>query len=85
IIPYNQPLTTTHIQITTPINSHPPLTTLIPTALIQPKHIHNSRTHLLITTHLFLNLFPIKSIQQLPSTQQHNQHIHNFFTTLTNQ
>ncbi|WP_145361315.1 SMC-Scp complex subunit ScpB [Staphylococcus epidermidis] len=85
IIPYNQPLTPPHIQIITPINSHPPVNTLIPTPLLQPKHLHHSTTHHLITTHLFLNLFPIQNLHPLPTTQQHQPQIDQFFTNLLNQ
>lgn len=38
-----------------------------------------------MTTDLFLNVFGMKSIEELPSTEEDNEEIENFFSTLTEQ
>ena len=80
IIAYNQPLTRSDIEVTRGINSDGAVRTLI-----AAKDMENSRSHLLMTTDLFLNVFGMKSIEELPSTEEDNEEIENFFSTLTEQ
>lgn len=85
IITYNQPLTRSDIEITRGINPDGAVRTLIVRRLIETEDMKNSRSHLLMITDLFLNIFGMKSIEGLPSTKEDSEEIENFFSTLIDQ
>ncbi|MDU3989602.1 MAG: SMC-Scp complex subunit ScpB, partial [Staphylococcus sp.] len=85
IIAYNQPLSRSDIELIRSINSDGAVKTLIAKGLVEAKVVNEQRSQQLITTDLFLNVFGMKSIEELPSTEEDNEEIENFFSTLTEQ
>lgn len=85
IIAYNQPMTRNDIEMIRGINSDGPVKTLIAKGLIEPKQHPETRGQLLYTTNLFLNVFGLASIEDLPTTDEDEEDIENFFSELVNQ
>lgn len=85
IIAYNQPVTRSDIEIIRGINSDGAAKTLIARGLIEAKDEDNSRSQQLYTTPLFLNVFGMKNIDELPTTEEEEEEIESFFNNLINQ
>ncbi|NJI14041.1 SMC-Scp complex subunit ScpB [Staphylococcus agnetis] len=85
IIAYNQPMIRSDIEMIRGINSDGPVKTLIAKGLIEPKQHPETRGQHLYTTDLFLNVFGLKSLDALPTTDEDEEEIENFFSELVNQ
>lgn len=85
IIAYNQPLSRSDIELIRGINSDGAVRTLIARGLIEAKDVENSRSHALKTTDLFLNVFGIEKIEDLPTTEEDEEEMDDFFSNLVNQ
>lgn len=85
IIAYNQPLSRSDIELIRGINSDGAVRTLIARGLIEAKDVENSRSHALQTTDLFLNVFGIEKIEDLPTTEEDEEEMDDFFSNLVNQ
>lgn len=85
IIAYNQPLTRSDIEMIRGINSDGAVKTLIARGLVEAKEVQNSRSQQLITTDLFLNVFGIEKLEDLPTTQEDDEEMDAFFNNLVNQ
>lgn len=85
IIAYNQPLTRSDIELIRGINSDGAVKTLIARGLVEAKEVQNSRSQQLITTDLFLNVFGIEKLEDLPTTQEDEEEMDAFFSNLVNQ
>lgn len=85
IIAYNQPLTRSDIEMIRGINSDGAVKTLIARGLVESKEVDHSRSHHLITTDLFLNVFGIESLESLPTTEEDDAEMDEFFSNLVNQ
>lgn len=85
IIAYNQPLTRSDIEMIRGINSDGAVRTLIARGLIEAKEVETSRSHLLQTTNLFLNVFGIEKLEDLPTTEEDEEEMEDFFSNLVNQ
>ena len=85
IITYNQPLTRGDIEMIRGINSDGAVKTLIARGLVEAKDVDHSRSHHLITTDLFLNVFGIENLDALPTTEEDEAEMDEFFSNLVNQ
>ncbi|MCD8915078.1 MULTISPECIES: SMC-Scp complex subunit ScpB [Staphylococcus] len=85
IIAYNQPVTRNDIEIIRGINSDGAAKTLIARGLVEAKDEESSRSQQLYTTPLFLNVFGMKNIDELPTTEEEEEEIESFFNNLINQ
>lgn len=85
IIAYNQPLTRSDIEMIRGNNSDGAVKTLIARGLVEAKSEPNSRSQQLYTTDLFLNVFGIKHLDELPTTEEEDEEIEAFFSNLVNQ
>ncbi|UEX89130.1 SMC-Scp complex subunit ScpB [Staphylococcus ratti] len=85
IIAYNQPMTRNDIEMIRGINSDGPVKTLIAKGLIEPKQYPETRGQQLYTTDLFLNVFGLENLEGLPTTDEDEEEIENFFSELVNQ
>lgn len=85
IIAYNQPLSRSDIELIRGINSDGAVRTLIARGLIEAKDVENSRSHALQTTDLFLNVFGIEKMEDLPTTEEDEEEMDDFFSNLVNQ
>lgn len=85
IIAYNQPLSRSDIELIRGINSDGAVRTLIARGLIEAKDVENSRSHALQTTDLFLNVFGIEKMEDLPTTEEDEEEMEDFFSNLVNQ
>lgn len=83
IIAYNQPVTRNDIELMRGVNSDGPVRTLIEKGLILTKQ-EEARSQMLYTSDYFLQVFGLKSIEELPAeddTQQEEMDL--FFSTLS--
>ncbi|MDG0822145.1 MAG: SMC-Scp complex subunit ScpB [Staphylococcus equorum] len=85
IIAYNQPLSRSDIEMIRGINSDGAVKTLIARGLIEAKDEADSRSQQLYTTELFLNVFGIEHLDDLPTTDEEDEEIEAFFSNLVNQ
>ncbi|MCG3401077.1 SMC-Scp complex subunit ScpB [Staphylococcus massiliensis] len=85
IIAYNQPVTRSDIEMIRGTNSDGAAKTLIAKGLIETKSEEQSRSQQLYTTDLFLNVFGIEHIDELPTTDEDEEEIESFFNNLVNQ
>lgn len=85
IIAYNQPLSRSDIEMIRGINSDGAVKTLIARGLIEAKDEKDSRSQQLYTTELFLNVFGIEHLDDLPTTDEEDEEIEAFFSNLVNQ
>lgn len=85
IIAYNQPLSRSEIEMIRGINSDGAVKTLIARGLIEAKDEADSRSQQLYTTELFLNVFGIEHLDDLPTTDEEAEEIEAFFSNLVNQ
>ena len=85
IIAYNQPLSRSDIEMIRGINSDGAVKTLIARGLIEAKDEADSRSQQLYTTELFLNVFGIEHLDDLPTTDEEDEEIEAFFSKLVNQ
>lgn len=85
IIAYNQPLSRSDIEMIRGINSDGAVKTLIARGLIEAKDESDSRSQQLYTTELFLNVFGIEHLDDLPTTDEEDEEIEAFFSNLVNQ
>ncbi|MBL7573248.1 SMC-Scp complex subunit ScpB [Staphylococcus saccharolyticus] len=85
IIAYNQPLTRSDIEMIRGINSDGAVKTLIARGLVEAKDVDYSRSHHLLTTNLFLNVFGITNLDELPTTEEDDAEMDKFFNLLVNQ
>ncbi|NDR40451.1 SMC-Scp complex subunit ScpB [Staphylococcus aureus] len=85
IIAYNQPLSSSDIELIRSINSDGAVKTLIAKGLVEAKVVNEQRSQQLITTDLFLNVFGISSIEDLPTTEEDDEEMDAFFSNLVNQ
>ncbi|EOB7034967.1 SMC-Scp complex subunit ScpB [Staphylococcus aureus] len=85
IIAYNQPLSRSDIELIRSINSDGAVKTLIAKGLVEAKVVNEQRSQQLITTDLFLNVFGISSIDDLPTTEEDDEEMDAFFSNLVNQ
>ncbi|HFU7155395.1 TPA: SMC-Scp complex subunit ScpB [Staphylococcus aureus] len=85
IIAYNQPLSRSDIELIRSINSDGAVKTLIAKGLVEAKVVNEQRSQQLITTDLFLNVFGISSIDDLPTTEEDDEEMDVFFSNLVNQ
>ncbi|QLK86120.1 SMC-Scp complex subunit ScpB [Staphylococcus sp. 17KM0847] len=85
IIAYNQPVTRSDIEMIRGISSDGPVKTLIAKGLIEPKQQAEARGQQLYTTDLFLNVFGLESLSELPTTDEEAEEIETFFSNLVNQ
>lgn len=85
IIAYNQPLSRSDIELIRGINSDGAVKTLIARGLIEAKDEEDSRSQQLYTTELFLNVFGIEQLDDLPTTDEEDEEIEAFFSNLVNQ
>lgn len=85
IIAYNQPLSRSDIEMIRGINSDGAVKTLIARGLIEAKDEEDSRSQQLYTTALFLNVFGIEQLDDLPTTDKEDEEIEAFFSNLVNQ
>lgn len=85
IIAYNQPITRSDIELIRGINSDGAVRTLIARGMIEAKEIKDSRSQQLITTNLFLNVFGLKDLDALPTTEEDDEEMEDFFNNLVNQ
>jgi len=85
IIAYNQPLTRGDIEMIRGINSDGAVKTLIARGLVEAKDVDYSRSHHLLTTDLFLNVFGITNLDELPTTEEDDAEMDEFFSLLVNQ
>lgn len=85
IIAYNQPLTRGDIEMIRGINSDGAVKTLIARGLVEAKDVDHSRSHHLLTTDLFLNVFGIENLDALPTTEEDEAEMDEFFSNLVNQ
>jgi len=85
IIAYNQPLSRSDIEMIRGINSDGAVKTLIARGLVEAKDEADSRSHQLYTTELFLNVFGIEHLDELPTTDEEEEEIEAFFSNLVNQ
>lgn len=85
IIAYNQPLTRGDIEMIRGINSDGAVKTLIARGLVEAKDVDYSRSHHLLTTDLFLNVFGITNLDELPTTEEDDAEMDKFFNLLVNQ
>lgn len=85
IIAYNQPLSRSDIEMIRGINSDGAVKTLIARGLIEAKDEADSRSQQLYTTELFLNVFGIEHLDDLPTTDEEAEEIEAFFSNLVNQ
>ncbi|MDU3983998.1 MAG: SMC-Scp complex subunit ScpB [Staphylococcus epidermidis] len=85
IIAYNQPLTRGDIEMIRGINSDGAVKTLIARGLVEAKDVDHSRSHHLLTTDLFLNGFGIENLDALPTTEEDEAEMDEFFSNLVNQ
>ena len=67
------------------INSDGAVKTLIARGIIEAKDEDNSRSQQLYTTDLFLNVFGLESLEALPTTDEEDEEIEEFFSNLVNQ
>ncbi|MDN8966541.1 SMC-Scp complex subunit ScpB, partial [Staphylococcus aureus] len=59
--------------------------TLIAKGLVEAKVVNEQRSQQLITTDLFLNVFGISNIEDLPTTEEDDEEMDAFFSNLVNQ
>src|SRR5699024_1659787 len=85
IIAYNQPLSRSDIEMIRGINSDSADKTLIARGLIEAKDEVDSRSQQLYTTELFLNVFGIEHLDDLPTTDEEDEEIEAYFSNLVNQ
>ncbi|MBI5975338.1 SMC-Scp complex subunit ScpB [Staphylococcus canis] len=85
IIAYNQPITRGDIEFIRGVNSDGPVKTLIAKGLVLSKTSPTSRAQHLHTTDLFLNVFGLSQLDDLPTTDEDDEEIEQFFKNLTNQ
>ncbi|MCS4485478.1 SMC-Scp complex subunit ScpB [Staphylococcus americanisciuri] len=85
IIAYNQPVTRSDIELIRGIASDGPVKTLIAKGLVEPKQQPDVRGQQLYTTDLFLNVFGLESLSELPTTDEETEEIESFFSNLVNQ
>ncbi|HDD3281137.1 TPA: SMC-Scp complex subunit ScpB [Staphylococcus aureus] len=85
IIAYNQPLSRSDIELIRSINSDGAVKTLIAKGLVEAKVVNEQRSQQLITTDLFLNVFGISNIEDLPTTEEDDEEMDAFFSNLVNQ
>ena len=85
IIAYNQPLSRSDIELIRSINSDGAVKTLIAKGLVEAKVVNEQRSQQLITTDLFLNVFGISNIEDLPTTAEDDEEMDAFFSNLVNQ
>ncbi|MBU0437682.1 SMC-Scp complex subunit ScpB [Staphylococcus succinus] len=85
IIAYNQPLSRSDIEMIRGINSDGAVKTLIARGLIEARDEADSRSQQLYTTELFLNVFGIEHLDDLPTTDEEDEEIEAFFSNLVNQ
>ena len=85
IIAYNQPLTRGDIEMIRGINSDRAVKTLIARGLVEAKDVDHSRSHHLLTTDLLLNVFGIENLDALPTTEEDEAEMDEFFSNLVNQ
>lgn len=85
IIAYNQPLSRSDIEMIRGINSDGAVKTLIARGLVEAKEQADSRSQQLYTTELFLNVFGIEHLDDLPTTDEEDEEIEAFFSNLVNQ
>lgn len=85
IIAYNQPLSRSDIEMIRSINSDGAVKTLIAKGLVEAKMVNGERSQQLITTDLFLNVFGISNIEDLPTTEEDEEEMDDFFSNLVNQ
>lgn len=85
IIAYNQPVTRSDIELIRGINSDGAAKTLIARGLVEAKVEDNSRSQQLYTTPLFLNVFGMANLDELPTTEEEEEEIESFFNNLINQ
>ncbi|MBS3422413.1 SMC-Scp complex subunit ScpB, partial [Staphylococcus aureus] len=57
----------------------------IATGLVEAKVVNEQRSQQLITTDLFLNVFGISNIEDLPTTEEDDEEMDAFFSNLVNQ
>lgn len=67
IVAYNQPVSRGDIEMLRGVASDGPVSTLIGKGLIQKKHLQEERAVHFITTDYFLQIFGLKSLDELPS------------------
>ncbi|MDI1744511.1 SMC-Scp complex subunit ScpB, partial [Staphylococcus aureus] len=53
--------------------------------LVEAKVVNEQRSQQLITTDLFLNVFGISNIEDLPTTEEDDEEMDAFFSNLVNQ
>lgn len=85
IIAYNQPLSRSDIEMIRGINSDGAVKTLIAKGLVEAKAIDEARSQQLMTTDLFLNVFGITDLEDLPTTEDDQEEMDEFFSNLVNQ
>lgn len=85
IVAYNQPITRSDIELIRGINSNGAVRTLVARGMIEAKDVEHSRSHHLYTTELFLNVFGLETIEDLPTTEEDDEEIEDFFSQLVNQ
>ncbi|UXR79272.1 MULTISPECIES: SMC-Scp complex subunit ScpB [unclassified Staphylococcus] len=85
IIAYNQPVTRSDIELIRGIASDGPVKTLIAKGLVEPKQQPDVRGQQLYTTDLFLNVFGLNHLDDLPTTDEETEEIESFFSNLVNQ
>ncbi|UXR75302.1 MULTISPECIES: SMC-Scp complex subunit ScpB [unclassified Staphylococcus] len=85
VIAYNQPVTRSDIELIRGIASDGPVKTLIAKGLVEPQQDPDVRGQQLYTTDLFLNVFGLKQIEELPTTDEETEEIESFFSNLVNQ
>ncbi|MCP8631206.1 SMC-Scp complex subunit ScpB, partial [Staphylococcus aureus] len=66
-------------------NSDGAVKTLIAKGLVEAKVVNEQRSQQLITTDLFLNVFGISNIEDLPTTEEDDEEMDAFFSNLVNQ
>ena len=58
---------------------------MIAKGLVEAKVVNEQRSQQLITTDLFLNVFGISNIEDLPTTEEDDEEMDAFFSNLVNQ
>ena len=84
IVAYNQPITRSDIELIRGINSDGAVRTLVARGMIEAKDVEHSSHHL-YTTELFLNVFGLETIEDLPTTEEDDEEMEDFFSQLVNQ
>lgn len=85
IIAYNQPVSRSDVEMIRGINSDGAVKTLIARGMVEAKNETDSRSQQLYTTELFLNIFGIEKLEDLPTTEEDEAEIEDFFSNLVNQ